>query len=43
MRSQTLEQLRLLFRLLPPQRLSAVQRLLPLSVVVCMFILTRMQ
>ena len=32
MRSRTLEQLRQLFRLLPPQRLKAVQALLPLSV-----------
>lgn len=32
MRSQTLDQLRRLFRLLPPQRLRAVQALLPFSV-----------
>ncbi len=48
MRSQTLEQLRLLFRLLPPQRLRAVQRLLPLSVVqggfdlICVWLIARL-
>lgn len=48
MRSQTLDQLRLLFRLLPPQRCRAVQGLLPLSLVqggfdlICVWLIARL-
>ena len=48
MRSQTLGQLRLLFRLLPPQRLGAMVRLLPLSVaqggfdLICVWLIARL-